>query len=274
MGTHEGWAQVSRVNEGLRTAWPTVPGGTHPREKGSCVSRLSSLLRKCKLGGKGEPSFKPMGKTRILCRTVTPTFAFPYWFIEDHRIPCKGTPRGKIHHPFCAKTTKQNFTNQDAFTYLACDFSGWCSKQYETHADTSLVTEHNHPDLLHQTRQCHNFHLLNEQNRHCRYDAWIMQTIWTTGDSQQPKVTCSLLPRSLVLHLPIGWEVILFPIYRWNSKGPFQWKWLQESVFSPISGERVPLQIYYCIIGRPHVWAAILELVSLHQRMGASEFSF
>lgn len=71
---------------------------------------------------------------------------------------------------------KQNFINQVAFTYLACDFSGWCSKQCETHADTCLVTEYKRPVLLHQTRWYHNFHLWNYQDRHSLSDARITQT--------------------------------------------------------------------------------------------------
>lgn len=86
------------------------------RGRGALSSGCISLLRKWKLGGKGG------AKSWIIFRMVTPTFAFIHPFMEDHRILCKGTLCGKIHHPFHAKT-KQNFTNQDAFAHLALSLS-------------------------------------------------------------------------------------------------------------------------------------------------------
>lgn len=109
----------------------------HRRGKGSCVPRLAFSFREMEDEEESEP----------FSLWINPEFSSGQWLqMLITESLAKTPPCRKIHHLFHITKKKQTnkelncFINQVAFTYLACDFSGWCSKQREKPVLTPVLS--------------------------------------------------------------------------------------------------------------------------------------
>lgn len=109
-----------------------------------------------------------MGKS---FRTMTPTFVLICPFIKDHRILCKGILCRKIHHLLHAKTKAKLHSSDCICPSCPVTFLDDAQNDVKGLLSTPLSLH-----ITHQTKQYHNCHLLNEQDRHCQSDSWRSQT--------------------------------------------------------------------------------------------------